>query len=351
MRFLRTISTLAAATAALAVDAPAASAADTMPVSAGPLNRGIVAVDAVSCVQTDAAGDFGTLEVDASILVAPTAATGDYTVLVREKGTQQLLASHAVTPGGDAAVSYTSSGDGTERQPGVELVVTRFNAKLATTQQIDRVVTNGQCGWIDYDAIPLPRAVAIGHGAAGTSAVVHNPSKVALVTDVNFATTEGTRTVNHFKRVNVPAGGTALVQSAALPCGVPLRVETAVEARTYWGTPLSTGPTPACGVTLPTEPLYVAPITAEDDNPCGHPALRALPDAGKVVYNYTYSGCIGSRINFTNYGFQHSIMVLRPGWSFSDYGSTSTMVRIKVTDGDDTFVYRAENGVVRISKL
>jgi hypothetical protein len=68
------------------------------------------------------------------------------------------------------------------------------------------------------------------------------------------------------------------------------------------------------------------------------------------VLNTAESGCLGSRINLANYGFNLSIVVLKAGWSFSDYGSTATMVKLKVTNGTETFIYRAEDGGVRISK-
>jgi hypothetical protein len=355
MRFARFIPALATALAGLVVVAPAASAAETMTVTAGPVNRGVIAVEALSCVRTDAAGDFGTLQLNARVLAPATSATGDYTVHIRDRVTLEPIATRVLAPG-QQAFSYTWTGAGTERLPALDLTVTKFNATLGTRQQIDRVVTSGECGWIDLAAVPAPNALAIGHGAAGTSAVVHNTSKVALLTDVAFLTYEKnpttgvSRWVNHYKRVNVPARSTAMVASPPLPCGVPLRVRTATGNRTYWGKTLSTGSTPACGATLPAEAVFVAPVPANDPYPCSNPAIQGLPDPHWVVINTAESGCFGSRINLTNYGFNLSIVVLKAGWSFSDYGSTATMVKLKVTNGTETFIYRAEDGGVRISK-
>jgi hypothetical protein len=161
-------------------------------------------------------------------------------------------------------------------------------------------------------------------------------------------TTGVARYVNHFRRVTVAAGATRVVTAPPLPCDVPLQVRTAIGGRAYWGTPLSTGSTPRCGANLPAEPVYVAPVPADDPDPCRNPAIAALPDPHRVVLNMAESGCFGSRINLNTYGFNLSIVVLEPGWSFADYGSTATMVRLKVTNGSDTFVYRAEDAVVRI---
>jgi hypothetical protein len=355
MRFARSVSTFALALVGLVLTAPAASAVETMTVTAGAVNRGVIAIEGLSCVRTDAVGDFGTLQLDARVLAPATAATGNYTVHIRDKVTYAPIATRILVPG-QQTFSYTWTGVGTERLPALELQVTRYDPVLGRTQLIDRVVTSGQCGWIDLAAVPVPNAIAIGHGQSGTSAVVHNPSKVALVTDVTFLTyeqspTTGTyRWVNHYQRVTVAAGSTSVVTSVPLPCGVPLRVKTATGNRTYWGKTLSTGATPKCGSALPAEAVYVAPVPADDPASCGNPAIQALPDPRWVVLNTAESGCFGSRINLANHGFNLSIVVLKAGWSFSDYGSTATMVKLKVTNGSETFIYRAEDGVVRISK-
>jgi hypothetical protein len=353
MRFARSISALAAVFTAGVVAAPPASAADTMTVTAGPVNRGVIGIDALSCVRSDATGDFGTLQLNARVLTPATTATGSYTVHIRDKVTLEPIASRTVLPG-QQAFSYTWRGAGTERLPALDLVVTKFNATLGVRQQIDRVVTFGQCGWVNLAAVPAPNAIAIGHGVAGTSAVLHNTSKVALVTDVSFTTYEKNpltgvyRFVNHFKRVNVPARSATVVTSPPLSCDVPLQVKTATGNRTYWGKTLTTGSTPKCGASLPAESVYVAPVAADDPDPCTNPAIQALPDPHWVLLNWAQSGCFGSRINLANHGFNLSIVVLKPGWTFSDYGSTATTVKLKVTNGTESFVYRAQDAEVRI---
>ena len=202
---------------------PAASAEviGTRDITAGPVNRGIIAITSVTCERTDAPGDFGRLTIAGDVLVPPTS-DGTVSIRVNDKVTD---ANYAVLPLESGATTFatTIAADGLVPLPAMELVVSQVNPATGVASQRDRVVTSGRCGWPDFARLPVPEATSVDFTGLVPSAVITNEAAWGLAVNVRFtacarvpgsAECTNTETVS---RVVVPPGGTA---SAAAPAAV-----------------------------------------------------------------------------------------------------------------------------------
>lgn len=217
---------------------PAASAEviGTNDITAGPVNRGVVAISSLSCERTDAPGDFGRLTIAGDVLVPP---TSDDTVSIRVND-KVTHANFAVLPleSGATTFSTTIAADGLAPLPAMELVVSQVNPVTGIASQRDRVVTIGRCGWPDVARLPVPEATSVEFTGLVPSAVITNTAAFGLAVNVRFTTctrlpdsSECTNTETG-TRVVVPPGGTV---SAAAPAAVApdsvLVVQTGIAGR------------------------------------------------------------------------------------------------------------------------
>jgi len=219
--------------------APAANAdvIGTREVSAGPVNRGVIAITSVTCERTDAPGDFGRLTISGDVLTPP-ALNGTVSIRVNDKVTDENFAFLPLTAG-QTDFTTTIAADGLRFLPAMELVVSQLNPVTGAVSQRDRVVTLGRCGWADFAALPVPKATAVEFAGLVPTAQIANASAFSLTVNVAFTTcvrapdAPACTLDKALTRVVVPAGGTtAAVSPEAVAPDTVLVVETGIVGRT-----------------------------------------------------------------------------------------------------------------------
>ena len=206
----------------------------TRDVSAGPVNRGVIAITSVTCERTDEPGDFGRLTISGDVLVPP-AKDDTVSIRVNDRVTHE---NYEVLPLAEGATTFTTTiaADGLSLLPTMELVVAQLNPLTGMVGQRDRVVTLGRCGWADYASLPVPTATSVEFTDLVPSAQITNTAEFGLTVNVSFTTCRRTApgssacTIEKTAaRVVVPAGGTATATSpqAVAPDSV-LIVETGI---------------------------------------------------------------------------------------------------------------------------
>lgn len=218
--------------------APAANAdvIATRDVSAGPVNRGVIAITSVTCERTDAPGDFGRLTISGDVATPP-AVDGTVSIRVNDKVTDENFA-FVPLAAGQTTFRTTIVADGLRFLPAMELVVSQLNPVNGVVSQRDRVVTIGRCGWPDFSRLPVPKATAVEFDGLVPTAQITNASQFGMTVNVAFTTCvrapEATECTldRALTRVVVPAGGTApAVSPEAVAPDTVLVVETGIIGR------------------------------------------------------------------------------------------------------------------------
>jgi hypothetical protein len=218
--------------------APAASAdvISSRDVTAGPVNRGVIAITSVTCERTDAPGDFGRLTISGDVLTPPVL-DGTVSIRVNDKVTDENFAFLPLAAG-STTFTTTIAADGLRFLPAMELVVSQLNPVNGVVSQRDRVVTNGRCGWPDVSRLPVPTATSVAFDGLVPTAQITNASAFGLTVNVAFTTCvrapEATECTldKALTRVLVPAGATVpAVSPEAVAPDTVLVVETGIVGR------------------------------------------------------------------------------------------------------------------------
>ena len=218
--------------------APAASAdvIATRDVTAGPVNRGVIAITSVTCERTDAPGDFGRLTISGDVLTPP-ALDGTVSIRVNDKVTDENFAFLPLAAG-QTTFTTTIAADGLRFLPAMEVVVSQLNPVTGAVSQRDRVVTIGRCGWPDVTRLPVPKATAVSFDGLVPTAQITNASGFGLNVHVAFTTCvrapEATECTldKALTSVVVPAGATVpAVSPEAVAPDTVLVVETGIAGR------------------------------------------------------------------------------------------------------------------------